>query len=141
MCIFKADNHYQKNFSIHWKKRLLTIEDSRETGFGSIHYWKWLKEATNTSRVFHVETRWKQSFPHRFNVEYTWYVCRSILEKAEKPRLLWKDQNKCLQFLLHFRASFPKRQQINKLQWMPYTTSFVKSWSLTKELWILPFHQ
>ena len=29
---------------------------------------------TNTPRMFHVETRWKQSFPRRFNVEYTWCV-------------------------------------------------------------------
>ena len=26
---------------------------------------------TNTPRVFHVEMMWR-----RFNVEYTWYVCR-----------------------------------------------------------------
>ena len=31
---------------------------------------------TNTPRVFHVETTWKQSFPLHFNVEYTFYVCR-----------------------------------------------------------------
>ena len=29
-----------------------------------------------TQRVFHVETTWKQLFPRRFNVEYTWCVCR-----------------------------------------------------------------
>ena len=29
-----------------------------------------------TPRVFHVETTWKRPFPRRFNVEYTWYVCR-----------------------------------------------------------------
>ena len=27
-----------------------------------------------TTRVFHVE----RSFPRRFNVEYTWYICRDI---------------------------------------------------------------
>ena len=32
---------------------------------------------TNKPRVFHVETAWKRSFPRRFNVEYTWYVCRA----------------------------------------------------------------
>ena len=26
---------------------------------------------TNTPRVFHVETTWKQPFPRRFNVGYT----------------------------------------------------------------------
>ena len=31
---------------------------------------------TNTPRVFYVEMRWKQPFPRRFNVEYTWCVCR-----------------------------------------------------------------
>ena len=31
---------------------------------------------TNTPRVHHVEKTWKRSFPRRFNVEYTWYVCR-----------------------------------------------------------------
>ena len=30
----------------------------------------------NTSRVFHVKTTWKRSFPRRFIVEYTWCVCR-----------------------------------------------------------------
>ena len=30
----------------------------------------------NKSRVFHVETTWKRPFPRRFNVEYTWCVCR-----------------------------------------------------------------
>ena len=32
---------------------------------------------TNTPRVFHVDTTWKRSFPGRFNVEYTWCVCRA----------------------------------------------------------------
>ena len=31
---------------------------------------------TNTPHVFHVETTWKRSFPSRFNVKYTWSVCR-----------------------------------------------------------------
>ena len=31
---------------------------------------------TNKPRVFHVETTWKRPFPSRFNVEYTWCVCR-----------------------------------------------------------------
>ena len=31
---------------------------------------------TNTPRVYHVETMWKRPFPRRFNVEYTWCVCR-----------------------------------------------------------------
>ena len=34
---------------------------------------------TNARRVFHVETMWKWSFPRRFNVEYTWCVCRNVL--------------------------------------------------------------
>ena len=34
---------------------------------------------TNARRVFHVETMWKRSFPPRFNVEYTWCVCRNVL--------------------------------------------------------------
>ena len=38
---------------------------------------------TNTPRVFHVETTWKRSFLRRFNVEYTWCVCRDTnLSKA-----------------------------------------------------------
>ena len=36
---------------------------------------------TNTSRVFHVETMWKRSFPRHFNVEYTWSVCRVTVKK------------------------------------------------------------
>ena len=31
---------------------------------------------TNTPRVFHVEAKWKRPFPCRFNMEYTWCVCR-----------------------------------------------------------------
>ena len=30
----------------------------------------------NTPGVFHVETTWKRRFSRRFNVEYTWCVCR-----------------------------------------------------------------
>ena len=37
------------------------------------------REPTNTPRVFHAETTWKQTFPHHFNVEYTWSVCREHL--------------------------------------------------------------
>ena len=32
----------------------------------------------NTPRVFHVKTTRKRSFPRRFNVEYTWSVCRVV---------------------------------------------------------------
>ena len=35
-----------------------------------------LNTSTNTPCVFHVETAWKPPFPCRFNVEYTWCVCR-----------------------------------------------------------------
>ena len=31
---------------------------------------------SNTPRVFHFETTWKQPFPRRFNVEYTQFACR-----------------------------------------------------------------
>ena len=34
------------------------------------------KIPTNSTREFHVETTWKRSLPPRFNVEYTWCVCR-----------------------------------------------------------------
>ena len=34
------------------------------------------KYPANTPSVFHVETTWKRTFPRRFNVEYTWSVCR-----------------------------------------------------------------
>ena len=34
------------------------------------------KTPTNTPRVFQVETTWKRPFPRRFNLEYTWCVCR-----------------------------------------------------------------
>ena len=34
---------------------------------------------TNTSRVFHVETTWKRPFPRRFNMEYSWSVCRDVV--------------------------------------------------------------
>ena len=33
----------------------------------------------NTSRVFYVETTWKQRFLRRSNMEYTWCVCRVYL--------------------------------------------------------------
>ena len=35
----------------------------------------------NTPRVFHVETTWKRPFLRRFNVEYTWCVCRDQFHK------------------------------------------------------------
>ena len=40
----------------------------------------------NTPRVFHVETTWERSFSRRFNVEYTWCVCkvRYWIEKSFK---------------------------------------------------------
>ena len=38
--------------------------------------------STNTPRVFHVETTWKRLFPCRFNVEYTWSVCRGTFQKS-----------------------------------------------------------
>ena len=31
---------------------------------------------TNTPRLFHVKTTWKQPFPRCFSVKYTWCVCR-----------------------------------------------------------------
>ena len=33
----------------------------------------------NIPRVFYVKTTWKRSFPRRFNMEYTWCVCRDFL--------------------------------------------------------------
>ena len=33
---------------------------------------------TNTSRVFHVEMKWKRPFPRRFNLKCTWCVCRGL---------------------------------------------------------------
>ena len=39
---------------------------------GSFHY--------KHTMWFHFETTWKRSFPRRFNVEYTWGVCRESLE-------------------------------------------------------------
>ena len=33
---------------------------------------------TNTPRVFDVEMMWKRPFPRRFNLEYTWCVCRGL---------------------------------------------------------------
>ena len=41
---------------------------------------------TNTLRLFHVETTWKPSFPHPFNVEYRWCVCR----EAGYPEQVYK---------------------------------------------------
>ena len=46
---------------------------------------------TNTPRVFHVEATWKRLFPRRFNVEYTWCVCRVAISKtlrSEENQLL-----------------------------------------------------
>ena len=33
---------------------------------------------TNTPRVFHIETTWKRLFTRRFNLKYTWCVCRAV---------------------------------------------------------------
>ena len=35
-----------------------------------------LQGPKSTPRVFHVETTWKRPFLRRFNVEYTWCVCK-----------------------------------------------------------------
>ena len=43
---------------------------------------------TNTPYVFHVETTWKRSFPRRFNVEYTWNVCRVSFSVSKRGHLL-----------------------------------------------------
>ena len=55
-----------------WAEKLFQI---------NISLWIWfIRYPTNTPRVFHVETTWKQQFLHRFNVENTWCVCIVILE-------------------------------------------------------------
>ena len=41
---------------------------------------------TNTPCVFHVETTWKRSFPHRFNVEYTWCVFQQLSKNMKNKR-------------------------------------------------------
>ena len=41
-----------------------------------VHKTFWGNRTTNTTCVFHVETTWKRPLPCRFNVEYTWCVCR-----------------------------------------------------------------
>ena len=46
---------------------------------------------TNASRVFHFETTWKRSFQRRFNVEYSWCVCRVFLVKSHVTRLLLNE--------------------------------------------------
>ena len=42
----------------------------------------------NTPRVFHVKTMWKRTFPRRFNVKYTWSVCRVIPMKLHIQKRL-----------------------------------------------------
>ena len=51
------------------------VEQLRATKFtGYLSY-----TPANTLSVFHVET---MSFPRRFNVEYTWCVCRDLCEQC-----------------------------------------------------------
>ena len=35
-------------------------------------------ETSNKTRVFHVETTWKQPSSRRFNIEYMWFVCKEV---------------------------------------------------------------
>ena len=60
---------------------------------------------TNTPRVFHVKTTWKQRFPRRFDVDYTWIVCRVEII------MLQERQNIMLQIfvLLQFSHATKKR--------------------------------
>ena len=46
----------------------------------SFDIWKGYKymKAINRPRLFHIEATWKRPFPRRFNVEYTWCLCRVI---------------------------------------------------------------
>ena len=44
---------------------------------------------TNTPPVFHVETTWKRSFPRRFNVEFTWRVCRVDSARKNQKGITW----------------------------------------------------
>ena len=48
-----------------------------------------LSNLRNTPPVFHVETTWKRIFSRRFNVEYTWFVCREFVSYL----LLWNKKN------------------------------------------------
>ena len=50
-------------------------------------YWQWNQthyhsnHPINITRIFHVETTWKRSFPRRFNVEYTCCICSMLAEE------------------------------------------------------------
>ena len=46
---------------------------------------------TNTPRVFHVEAAWKRLFPRRFNVKYTWCVCRVLVTALANQCYLFLD--------------------------------------------------
>ena len=69
-------------------KIIACLISSNNCGFLSI--------PTNTALVFHVETTWKRLFSSRkrlfssrFNVEYTWCVCREFVSYL----LLWNKKN------------------------------------------------
>ena len=65
------------NFNISFSKALCFQV------WASLEWCVWNMEIpTNTPRVFHVETTWKRSFPRRFNMEYTWSVCRVNIFEA-----------------------------------------------------------
>ena len=68
-------------------------------------------DRTNTWRVFHVEMTWEWSFPRRFNVEYTWCVCRGWFHPALKVVCRFQNWKKAFfQKSEKFGCSFIKNE-------------------------------
>ena len=61
---------------------------------------------TNTPRGFHVETTWKRSFPHRFNVESTW-CCRAESGTQFYPVVIF--------LFLYLSKGLPRRWDLSNL--------------------------
>ena len=74
---------------------------------------------TNTPCIFHVETTWKRPFPRRFNVEYTWCVCRVNINSV---RSLNKEEN--IDELIVSETKLGKSFWIGKFKFPGYTSPF-----------------
>ena len=84
---------------------------------------------TNTPREFHVETMWKRPFPRRFNVEFTWCVCREVFSPVDMTK------SAVFFFFLRIWSHFLKKPlKVNSffVQWKKLAT-----WFSLKINWVL----
>ena len=114
MTIYFRKNSYQLRAFNYFHKNLHLIR--------LIGFWirPWSTRLTVTPRVFHVETTWKHSFPCRFNVKYTWSVCR-LFYKQRQAETCKKNKQKLSNTLrLNFWQACPENKFfcVNEIIWL-----------------------